>query len=476
MDIKQEVLSNEEFSIDEDGGVENEHFVLSSDSEDEKLRDTYGIPKDLTFEFVDIETAKKELSDQGFLLNHFKQDGEVETVVCTCEETSQCLYHKLKVETIVATPLETTPSLNHLNIKVEEQEISIPKPKQFKCDICDKVLGLSGKQRHLRIHNVTTSTTEKPPTCDICSRTFYSRANLERHVKIHMGDKSYVCEFCGRSYTREDNFKGHLRLHTGEKPYVCEYCGKSFKNKANLNIHRLRRHNNQSYVCEFCSKSFREEKLLNLHKQNIHSEEKPFACTHCTERYNTMLALTNHLETHGIQCENSLIDTMCPICNKVFFTKAILKTHLLYHGDKQFSCTFCTKKFCTENQLTVHTRIHTGEKPYVCKPCNKSFNTMVSLKYHMYLHTGEKPHKCTFCDKAFVQSHHLKRHMMLHTGEKPYSCPHCDKKSTCKFSMECHVRIHTKEKPFKCDICSKAFRNPFYIRKHKQKEHQTDIA
>nr|XP_008193766.1 PREDICTED: zinc finger protein 883 [Tribolium castaneum] len=470
-------LRDEEFVV-KNSDVENEVFVLSSDTEDDALRGFYGIPKDLNIVFVDIETVKKDLSGEGFVLNHLEHDGEVETV----DGAFQCLYHNPEVKT-----METTLNVNHSNIEdkpqekessldlnLKEQEILLPKKKYFKCYICEKVVNLTGKKRHLRTH--MTIKKEKPHICQTCSRAFHLKANLERHIKTHTGEKPYVCEFCGRSYTREANLKGHLLRHTGEKPYVCEYCGKAFRVKPKLDLHQLTHSNAQSFICEFCSKTFLQEKSLNAHKQNNHWEKKPFTCTHCTERYNTMLALTNHLETHGIQRENRQSGTLCQICDKEFSTKAILKKHMLTHGDKQFSCTFCDKKFYTKGQLTVHKRIHTGEKPYVCKFCDQAFNTVGAHRNHMLLHTGEKPYKCKICDKAFVQSQHLKRHMMLHTGEKPYSCPHCDKKSRSKFDMECHVRIHTKEKPFKCDICAKAFRNPVYLQKHKRKEHQRNVT
>ncbi|XP_008193761.2 gastrula zinc finger protein XlCGF26.1 [Tribolium castaneum] len=494
-----------EYSSDEESEVEDEPFVLSSDSEDDAIRDIYGIPKDLNIVFVDIETAKKELNSKGFVLKHLEQDGEVERIVCTCDGAFQCLYHikieeplnikeeepeipkievettslnelktkmklklknepeEKKIETIASTSRISSPKLNNSNIKDKDQKNPKLKRKQYKCKICDKILNLSGKYHHLRTH-------KKPFVCEFCGLRFSLKGSLKAHLLQHTGEKPHVCEFCGRSFSRKDYLTEHLHRHTGKKPIVCEHCGKSFRTKPVLKTHLLV--HNIGYGCEFCSKVFRYEKSLNSHKQNIHSEEKPFVCTHCNQRYCTLLAFTNHLETHGIKRKiHESGPLLCQICDKEFLTKNRLKSHLLTHGDQKFSCSFCAKAFNTKARLMVHNRVHTGEKQNVCKSCGRTFNSVPGLQHHMYFHTGEKPYECKMCDKAYVLAENLKYHMMVHTGEKPYSCPHCDKKSRSKFDMECHIRIHTGEKPFKCDTCSKAFRNPRYLKSHKKKAH-----
>ena len=71
----------------------------------------------------------------------------------------------------------------------------------------------------------------------------------------------------------------------------------------------------KSFVCPTCNKTFSSRYSLNVH-MNIHSESKPYVCTHtnCRKCFRTKSALNTHINlTH-----TEIKDNICTICGKAF--------------------------------------------------------------------------------------------------------------------------------------------------------------
>lgn len=56
-------------------------------------------------------------------------------------------------------------------------------------------------------------------------------------AKRLMFKKRFICPYCAKSFERAGHLERHKRIHTGEKPYRCEVCARRFNQKCSLKEH-----------------------------------------------------------------------------------------------------------------------------------------------------------------------------------------------------------------------------------------------
>lgn len=271
------------------------------------------------------------------------------------------------------------------------------------------------------------------------------------------------------------------------------------------------------HQCMYCTKEFKKPSDLVRHIR-IHTQEKPYKCSHCFRAFAVKSTLTAHTRaTHlGVK------QFQCPTCQHLFSTRGSLKVHMRIHtGDKPYTCGICNKSFSSSGRCKMHVAAHcregdglrlptnirgatgvisedlssfipiqepifiseaageaaiddgdakrpsaTQERPYKCSMCLVGFKKSSHLKQHIRSHTGEKPFHCTECQRSFVSNGVLKAHVKTHTGIREHKCAICNATFTTNGSLKRHMCTHTNARPFMCPYCQKTFKTSVSCKKH----------
>ncbi|XP_035716800.1 zinc finger protein Xfin-like [Folsomia candida] len=209
-----------------------------------------------------------------------------ESKVCTiCQPTvtftrhDACLRHMRNIH-----PVRSDASISELQRHVS--------PKKFACKICNKKFTTNKHlRRDLRNTNIhqhiadtyisgsspsaslrTSLSQGARPSCAICSKTFSTSGNKNRHVElVHFLDKTSCPYGCATQFGSEAEWVTHLEGCDSPKMSVtsqclCQYCPAVFRNILLQIEHRLHVHPEKCYACSVCGKKFSRLHFLHDHR------------------------------------------------------------------------------------------------------------------------------------------------------------------------------------------------------------------
>uniref|UniRef100_A0A8C4QXE7 Myc-associated zinc finger protein n=1 Tax=Eptatretus burgeri TaxID=7764 RepID=A0A8C4QXE7_EPTBU len=248
---------------------------------------------------------------------------------------------------------------------------------------------------------------------------------------------------------------GTERKEKSRGPYVCSYCGKEFRDSYHLRRHETRHTGVKMPTATRTKKEQPQMSAMIPVSTNGASQGvgvgQPIPGPSPGAGSGGAGVGTNTVNTPCKPPPKK--NHPCDVCGKAFRDIYHLNRHKLSHSDeKPFECPVCQQRFKRKDRMAFHVRSHEGNvaKPYVCDSCGKGFSRPDHLSNHVrQVHSTERPFKCQTCEAAFATKDRLRSHMGRH--EEKVACHVCGKQLGASQLPE-HMKAHAEQPSHVCNI------------------------
>lgn len=212
------------------------------------------------------------------------------------------------------------------------------------CGDCGKVFD-SYRNHH---HHVQQFHTLLNVACDICGKICRNRSAFMRHHLSHR--RSFQCRYCGKVFHDRRCILQHEKSHSDSHANSCQQCDKTFNSKSNLERHVKVMHLKEGkLMCKLCPFSSYYSNTLKDHIERVHKGKKKtnFTCQHCNKTFGRKMTYQEHMDRHDGRYRYS-----CEKCGKKFRNKARCKKHSEQLCTKQVQNDFCSEIADEENEVS----------------------------------------------------------------------------------------------------------------------------
>lgn len=273
----------------------------------------------------------------------------------------------------------------------------------------------------------------------------------------------YLCSNCQLTFTTEDFLLRHTK-YFHMLPQVSEAADEDHDPDADSNdcpasVVVESADSAKSMACDDCGKVFKQMPHLRRHKLVVHSNKRPYCCSHCRRSFSHVSGLIRHQLVHRKQA-----------VRKSPNPKRILsEAERAEDFESAEAVESLNEMNGSENPLDVAAaNTSTSEAEIfqlVCSLCGKSFTKEASLKKHKAVaHGNLRPYACATCQKCFRQSYDLKRHLKKH-----------QKKNKSREEVNVDPQ-DAATLPFGCAECSVSFTSVDALQEHINELHSNDAS
>jgi KRAB domain-containing zinc finger protein len=251
---------------------------------------------------IPCETCGQVFANKYLLTYHIEWDhptqDAIDQIECNCQKCNMVF-----------------PSATVLDVHLAE---CLDDPKNFPCEICIKI-GNSDAAR------------------GSIDYKWKSGIALKKHLAEEHHSIRLVCNICGLILkTRNKALLEHHKqtMHEGLKNWTCELCGKTYASKAALENHVKINHENKRFKCKLCDKDLRSQISLRTHIAAVHEKTVEFKCQFCGHKTFSKCGLNSHI--NRVHKDSSAISYRypCTICNKNYYKRKRLAEHMDKHHPK----------------------------------------------------------------------------------------------------------------------------------------------